>query len=338
MKKFQENLAISFDDILLIPKKSNIATRKDISVKMGEYELPIVSSPMDTVSENKMVAAISKLGGLGIIHRYMDKSKQLEELSLALSETNNKNGIGVAISSKDAFDSNYIKEIITLGCTLVCIDTANGHSQAPLDAVIELKINYPKLRVMVGNVATSEGFVALANAGADYVRVGIGGGSVCTTRIVTGHGVPTLQSLLLVKQAKDELQLSTKVVADGGLRNSGDIVKAFAAGADLVMLGSLLAGCEESPGVVINGFKAYRGMASKEAQQEWRDHVSVEEGISTVVEYKGSVDKIINELVAGVKSGCSYSGVNELSNLHDNAEYIVVSTATMNESKPHAKK
>lgn len=337
MKKYQKKIALTFDDILLVPQDSIISSRKNISVSMHGINLPIVSSPMDTVSEHLMVSAISNLGGLGIIHRYMEPYKQIEELKLAIKLSLNPMGIGVAISSKDAFDEQYIESIISTGCTLICIDTANGHSNAPLEAVKVLKTKYSGVRVMVGNVATKEGYKALATAGADMVRVGIGGGSVCTTRIVTGHGVPTLQSIIDCKAIKDKMDFSALIIADGGIRNSGDLVKAFAAGADLVMLGSMLAGTDQSPGVVVNGFKSYRGMASKEAQKDWRDSVSVEEGISTSVAYKGDVTDVIEQIVKGLQSGCSYTGVDSLSELHQAALYVITSPASLKESNPHGK-
>ena len=337
MQKYLKDIALTFDDILLVPQTSSIASRKNIELSMHGYQLPIISSPMDTVTEHLMASAIANLGGIGIIHRYMEQSKQIQELKLALTLTNQPNGVGVAISSKDAFDTLYIKNILSTGCTLLCIDTANGHSTAPLEAVIELKTKYTNIRVMVGNIATKEGYKALALAGADFIRVGIGGGSVCTTRIVTGHGLPTLQSIIDCKTIKDELNLSALIVADGGIRTSGDLVKAFAAGADFAMLGSMLAGTEQSPGTVINGFKSYRGMASAEAQKDWRDNISVTEGISTTVAYKGDLRDVIDQIVKGLQSGCSYTGVNNLKELHQSALYVLASSSSVKESHPHGK-
>ena len=338
MKKYSDKTFLSFDDILLVPQQSNIKTRKDVELIMKGLELPIVSSPMDKVTENLMATTLADLGGMGVIHRYMDKSQQIIELNLALDSTTNPNGIALAISALDSHDKNFIQTIISLGVKTLCIDTANGHSKATIDAVKHLKSLYPDLAVMAGNVATAEGYALLALAGADHIRVGIGGGSVCTTRVVTGHGIPTLQSIIECYAIKKELNLKASIIADGGLRNSGDLVKAFAAGADLVMLGSLLAGTEQSPGIVVNGFKEYRGMASKEAQQAWRDHVSVAEGISTLVVYKGDVKSVIKELTDGLRSGCSYSGVEKLSDLSSKALYIQTTTLANKESQPHAKK
>jgi IMP dehydrogenase len=191
---------------------------------------------------------------------------------------------------------------------------------------------------MAGNVASKDGFLRLAEAGADSVRVGIGGGSACTTRIVSGHGVPTLQSIMDVSETFQECS----VVADGGIRNSGDMVKAFAAGADAVMLGSMLAGTDEAPGEILtdhNGreVKAFRGMASAAAQKDANGKVSVAEGISTTIPYKGSVSHILEQVRGGLGSGCSYTGVDKLSYLEEFAEYVTVSALSLSESIPHAK-
>ncbi len=189
---------------------------------------------------------------------------------------------------------------------------------------------------MVGNVATAEGYARLADVGADAVRVGIGGGATCITRIVSGHGMPTLQSVMDAYEYKINNNIKTLIVADGGLRTSGDIVKAFAAGADLVMLGSMLAGTEEAPGKLIDGFKELRGMASGEAQMSWKGEISVVEGVSAKIKYKGFVQDIFNQIKGGIGSGCSYSGVSKLSELAENSEYTLVSQASLSESKPHA--
>jgi IMP dehydrogenase len=334
------NKALCFDDILLVPQQSTVVSRHDIDISMNMYNLPVVSSPMDTVTEWNMAAEIAKAGGIGIIHRYMNTAERINQVLMAITEAGDNRvacyGIGVAISAKEALDSQFIQDIISTGAMWVCVDTANGHNESCIAAVKTLKSNYPKLKVMAGNVSTSMGYTILAKAGADAVRVGIGGGATCTTRIVSGHGVPTLQSIIDCSYSKDLNKLSTLIVADGGIKTTGDIVKSFAAGADLVMLGSMLAGTEESPGEVIDGFKNFRGMASAQAQVDWRGEVSVEEGVSTKIPFKGSVTNIINQIKSGIGSGCSYSGVNKLSELADAALYNVVSPLSMGESKPHA--
>jgi IMP dehydrogenase len=330
--------SLCFDDILLVPQISNIRSRKEVDLMMYGYGFPIVASPMDTVCDYKMAYTIANYGGIGFIHRYMDKQDQLLQLQQALdmSTDYSKSGIGIAISSIDVFDTEYIESAIYLGCKWFCIDTANGHNELAIKSVKMLKQYGDDIKVMAGNVATSEGYKYLAMAGADAVRVGIGGGSVCTTRIVTGHGVPTLQSVMDCYEIKKELGLEAMIIADGGLKNPGDIVKAFAAGADLIMLGSMLAGTDESPGDVIDGYKVFRGMASAEAQLDWRGEVSVAEGVSTKIPYRGPVLNILNDIENGLKSGCSYTGVENLSELSDNAIFTIVTSNSINESRPHA--
>jgi IMP dehydrogenase len=332
------NPSLCFDDILLVPQVSNIRSRKEIDLMMYGYGFPVVASPMDTVCDYKMAYTIANYGGIGFIHRYMNKQDQLLQLQQAFIKTteNGRLGIGIAISSIDVFDTEYIQSAIDLGCEWFCIDTANGHNELAVKAVKMLKQYGNNIKVMAGNVATAEGYKYLAMAGADAVRVGIGGGSACTTRIVTGHGVPTLQSVMDCYDAKVEFNLTTMIVADGGLKTQGDIVKAFAAGADLIMLGSMLAGTDESPGDVVDGHKIFRGMASAEAQLDWRGEVSVAEGISTKIPYKGSVISIFSDIENGLRSGCSYTGVENLAELSESAIFTVVTSNSINESRPHA--
>jgi IMP dehydrogenase len=228
---------------------------------------------------------------------------------------------------------------------MLLVDTANGHGKYAIDAVEALRDRFDDVHIMAGNVATADGFARLAAVGADSVRVGIGGGSACTTRLVSGHGVPTLTSIMDCDRWLEEFGAqgidTCSIVADGGIRNSGDMVKAFAAGAHAIMVGSMLAGTEESPGnVFINEqgqhVKAFRGMASREAQKDAIGNVSVAEGISTTLPYKGSVKAILDEIRGGLGSGCSYSGVHNIFELSVFAKYVKVSPASLAESRPHA--
>lgn len=330
--------SLCFDDILLVPQVSNIRSRKEIDLMMYGYQFPIVASPMDTVCDYNMASTIANHGGIGIIHRYMDKQDQLLQLqkTLMMTDEQYKSGVGIAISSIDVFDTEYIESAVDLGCKWFCIDTANGHNELSVKAVRMLKEYKNGIKIMAGNIATAEGYKYLSMAGADAIRVGIGGGSACTTRIVTGHGVPTLQSVMDCYEAKKEFGLRSIIIADGGLKTQGDIVKAFAAGADLVMLGSMLAGSDESPGEVINNHKIFRGMASAEAQLDWRGEVSIAEGISTEIPYKGPVINIFRYIEDGLKSGCSYTGVENLAELSENAIFTIVTSNSINESRPHA--
>jgi IMP dehydrogenase len=310
-------------------------------MNVGGYtwlDLPVIASPMDTVCEKDMAIAIAESGGIGIIHRFMSAKNQIKMVKDVFNYNDLKLPVGAALSS--TFIEEHVEKLIDAGVSMLLIDTANGHSKMAIDATVRLKsVVGDRVHIMSGNVATVEGFVALDSAGADSVRVGIGGGSMCTTRIVSGHGIPTLSSIINVREAKDKFNLNAAIVADGGIRNTGDMVKAFAAGADSVMLGSMLAGTDESPGSLhFEGdkkFKSFRGMASKEANKD--KDIAVAEGISTMIPYKGSVKDIIKDIKGGIGSGCSYSGVDFLHDLYKESMYIKVSPLTVKESLPHGR-
>lgn len=346
MKQYDNKNAICFDDILLIPQYSTVSSRKEVDISTGigrsgrgiVMQVPVIAAPMDTVCDGQMAYAIRKLGGYGIIHRYMSIDKMREELTFIRST--DPVSLGVAVGAR----GDYLERAFTAvsnGAHLILIDTANGHSEYAIKAVKELRRNVGnKVHIMAGNVSTYEGFARLQDAGADSVRVGIGGGSVCTTRIVSGHGMPTLASILDVR-SKIPYGEGASLIADGGIRNSGDAVKALAAGADAVMLGSYLAGTDESPGEVrISGgkkYKIFRGMASAEAQLSAIGNVSVAEGVETTVPYKGSLENVLEEFKGGLGSGLSYTGAHNLKQLHEDSMFIKVSQASLSESRPHAK-
>jgi IMP dehydrogenase len=343
VKEYLASNDICFDDILMVPQYSEVVSRSSVDLKMhiGGYtwlDLPVIASPMDTVCEKDMAIAIAESGGIGIIHRFMSAKNQIKMVEEVYNHNDLGLSVGAALSS--TFVEEHVQKLIKAGVSMLLIDTANGHSSMAIDAVIRLKnIVGDKVHVMAGNVATIEGYIALDVAGADSVRVGIGGGSMCTTRIVSGHGIPTLSSIINVREAKDKFGLNAAIVADGGIRNTGDMVKAFAAGADSVMLGSMLAGTDESPGSLhFKGdkkFKVFRGMASKEANKD--KDIAVAEGVSTMIPYKGSVKDIIKNIKGGIGSGCSYSGVDFLCNLYQESMYIRVSPLTVKESLPHGR-
>jgi IMP dehydrogenase/GMP reductase len=341
MKKYNDTKQLCFDDILMIPQHSNIESRKDVklSMRLGTdivLGFPVIASPMDTVCELDMAVAIGKAGGLGIIHRFMPIEEQIKQVKLASKTVI----VGAAVGAKGSY-LHDAERLVDAGASVILIDTANGHSQYAIDAVKNLKRLFKDIHIMSGNVSTYEGFKALAKAGANSIRVGIGGGSVCTTRLVSGHGIPTLSSILDIVEMRNKSKYSNvAIIADGGIRTSGDMIKAFSAGADAVMLGSMLAGTDEAPGsIMINEFgkyKVFRGMASAEANIG--KDVAVLEGISTKVEYKGRVFDVFKNIAGGLGSGCSYSGVNKLKNLYENAMFIEVSSNTNRENKPHAQK
>lgn len=342
MIEYPDSTGLCFDDILLVPQRSAVMSRHSVNLgmKMGNIHLslPLVAAPMDTVCDVEMCIAMAKAGGIGILHRYMPQEEQVAKADLLARA---EYGFGVAIAS----NGNFIEQaqaLYNVGTRLFCVDTANGHGIYAAMAVRELKMNFPDVHVMAGNISTAEAFAALSDAGADSVRVGIGGGSACTTRLVSGHGIPTLASIIEIQEWRvRHRKFDCALIADGGIRNSGDMVKAFAAGADAVMVGSMLAGTDEAPGNILtdgngNEVKAFRGMASAAAQKDATGKVSVAEGIATTVPYKGSVTHILDNVKGGLGSGCSYSGVNNLYELCDSAEYIKVSPLSVHESRPHA--
>jgi len=336
--------ALTYDDVLLIPQYSDIKSRKEVSLEsiLGpglDFSLPIVSSPMDTVTENEMAKAMAKAGGLGVIHRYNSIREQAELVSLAwgsLTDTGPNNIVAAAVGVTGDFEERATA-VCDAGAKIVCIDVAHGHHSLVKEAIGRLKsVHGDKLHVMAGNVATADGFRALESWGADSIRIGIGNGSICSTRIKTGFGVPSLHMVLECAAVRKK----AKIVSDGGIKNSGDIVKALAAGADFVMLGSLLAGTTETPcglGMTLDGkkFKTYRGMASKEAQEEWKGSYSSDEGVSATIPFKGSVAGILHDLKKGIASGFSYAGARSLKELQEDALFIQQTASGFHESQTH---
>jgi IMP dehydrogenase len=341
MKKYIEK-ALSFDDILLVPQHSDVKSRKNVDLVMNigrdnrliNLGLPIIAAPMDTVCDEYMSVVLANMGATGSIHRYMSNEQQIN-IARNLREDGYINNFFAIGATGDFFE--HAQKLVGEGVSCLIVDTANGHSEIAIRAVERLR-ELP-VHIMAGNVSTWEGFKRLSDAGADSIRVGIGGGSACTTRIVTGHGIPTLASIMdIVEHRKDT---DASIIADGGIRNSGDAVKAFAAGAHAVMLGSVLAGHDESPGEThydSNGnpiSKEFRGMASADAQHS-RGYVSVVEGVSTVIPYKGTVVNTLISFENGIKSGISYSGIDKLSDLSVECMYVEVSSLAKGESIPHA--
>ena len=330
--------AYCFDDVLIKPKYSDVSSRKEIDLsiqfdKKNTLKIPIISSPMDTVTEVDMVCGLNSLGGLGIIHRYNSIIDQSQIVRHA-KRVGSKN-IGAAIGVGD----DAIKRanaLIKSGVNVICVDIAHGHHALMRHTLTTLRNTFGyDIHIMAGNVATLEAFNDLADWGASSIRVGVGGGSICSTRIQTGHGVPTLQTVFDCAQSDRDAVL----IADGGIRNSGDIVKCIAAGADIVMLGSLLAGTDEAPGVVkdINGekIKTYRGMASKDAQLNWRGHYASVEGVTSFVKCQGSLENKINDLLRGIRSGLSYSGCRNITEFQASAEFITQTPLGQIESGTH---
>jgi len=330
--------ALTYDDVLLVPQYSDIRSRSEIDLKTYNFKLPIISSPMDSVTESEMAIAMDKAGGLGVIHRYNNIEEQAYEVSKTKKQSE-KVAAAVGISGDYLERSS---ELIKNGCNVLCLDVAHGHHILMKEALLTLRKNCGNLiTIIAGNVATPQGYMDLSNWGADIIRANIGGGSICTTRVQTGHGFPGLQTIFDCRHIKESFNLKAGIIADGGIRNSGDIVKALAAGADFVMIGSLLAGTDETPGaVMINPetqmkYKIYRGMASKEAQKDWKGSYSSHEGVSSTVPYKGSVRDVLGDLERGIRSGLSYSGVRTIKELQEKAIWIKQTNASQIEGSPH---
>ena len=332
--------ALTYNDVLLVPQYSDIVSRNEVKLTSNlsddQFRLPIIASPMDTVSEKDMVVAMADEGGLAIIHRYNTIEEQIKIVESSIANLVNPDSpVAAAIGTT----GDYLERAVALvghGAKILCVDVAHGHHVLMKLAFLKLReILGDTVHIMAGNVATLEGYNDLVDWGADSVRCNIGGGSICSTRVQTGHGVPGLHTIIDCARSDRD----APIIADGGIRNSGDIVKALAAGADFVMLGSLLSGTDETPGDIINTregkFKAYRGMASKDAQVEWRGRTASLEGIATTVPCKGPVADILLELDRGIRSGLSYSGARTITELQAKARFIRQTSSGQTESGTH---
>ena len=341
--------ALTFDDVLLLPRYSKVLpSETDISLNLTKnikLETPFLSSAMNTVTESKMAIAMAKSGGIGIIHRNLNIKKQSQEVNKV-----KKNGllVGAAIGT-NRDDLIRANSLVTNGVDLIVVDTAHGHSEKVLNNLSKIKkINY-KIPICVGNIATGEAAKKLYNAGADIIKVGIGPGSICTTRMVAGIGVPQITAVMEVSRALRGKKI--KIISDGGIKFSGDIVKAIAAGADAIMMGSIFAGTEESPGkkfkIKNKFYKQYRGMGSIGAmsagsssryfQKNYKDKSKfVPEGVDGRVEYKGYVSKIIYQLQGGLRSSMGYIGAKKLKNIKGNGKFIKITKAGFYESMVHS--
>jgi IMP dehydrogenase len=339
--RMRYTMGLTYDDVLLTPQYSDIRSRSEVSIAStldGPYaylalRLPIIASPMDTISEEEMGVAMWQEGGLAVVHRYNTIERQLEIVDhiIVLSQSNTAAAIG---TSGDYLER--ARALVGAGVRILCVDVAHGHHILMKEALVTLRQVFGDgVHIMAGNIATLEGYNDLVDWGADSVRCNIGGGSICSTRVQTGHGVPGLQTIIDCAGS----DRSAPIIADGGIRNSGDIVKALAAGADFVMLGSLLSGTDETPGDVITTrkgkFKAYRGMASKDAQIKWRGKTSSLEGIATTVPCKGPVAGVLTELERGIRSGLSYSGARTIKELQAKAQFVRQTASGQLESSTH---
>lgn len=339
-EKIVQNKKLCFNDILLVPQYSTLSSRTvpDISTKIGylKLKIPIISAPMDTITGHEMLVAMDKCGGLGILTRYINMpdnkelEKQVGELKLAIA-IGAKN-IGCAIGIR----GNTLKKAKTLldnGCNVICIDVAHGDHVKMYDAinrVIGLKDRY-KFVLMAGNVCTPEAAVTFAANGVDAIKIGVGPGAVCTTRIVTGFGWPQMSAILECAYCVETEYPNVAIIADGGIRNSGDMVKGLWGGADACMIGYMLAGTSDTP--KINGNRIYRGMSSRMASE--RPDIAPE-GIGIEVGDMGKTEEVVEECVKGIRSGLAMGGAENISQLRINVSHIIVSPLSINETLPRS--
>ena len=340
--------SLTFDDVTLVPQYSSILPTDAITncklSKNLNLQIPLISSAMDTVTESKMSIAISKSGGIGVIHRNLAIQKQVAEVQ-KVKRKNYIVGAAIGVNEKDLERAEELSRIKT---DLIVIDTAHGHTKKVLNMIRKIKKKLKNSTLCVGNIATGKAAKFLADNGVDIVKVGIGPGSICTTRLVAGIGVPQLSAIMDVKKALKKYK--TKIISDGGIKFSGDLAKAIAAGADAIMIGSLFSGTTESPGKIIRFkgklYKNFRGMGSVGAmnagsadryyQKKNKDVTKyVPEGVEGMVKYKGPVKEIIYNLIGGLKSSMGYMGAKSITDLQKKGHFIKISKAGFYESMVH---
>ena len=341
--------ALTFDDILLVPKYSSVLpSETNLNINLGNnlnLKIPFLSSAMDTVTESRMATAIAQMGGLGIIHRNLSIAKQFKEIKKVKSK-NLITGAAVGTANEDLLRA---KSILDAGVDLIVIDTAHGHSEKVIKILGKIKKISSKTPVCVGNIATGEAALKLYNEGADILKVGIGPGSICTTRMIAGIGVPQITAIMDVKKSMKNKKI--KIISDGGIKFSGDIIKGLAAGADAIMMGSIFAGTKESPGKKFKYknkfYKAYRGMGSIGAmsagssnryfQKNYKDKSKfVPEGVEARVSYKGLVGEILYQLQGGLRSSMGYIGAKMIKEIQKKARFVKITKAGFYESMVHS--
>ena len=341
--------ALTYDDVLLTPKYSEILPSETvIKTKLSKnlnLKIPIISSAMDTVTESSMAIAIAKLGGIGVIHRNLDIKRQILEIRKVKSK-NLK--VGAAVGA-GPLEIKRAEALLKEKIDLIVVDTAHGHTKKVAEIVKKIKkLKSKKTTLCAGNISTIDAAKFLSKLGVDVIKVGIGPGSICTTRLVAGIGVPQLSAIMAAIKGLGKKKIM--LVADGGIKFSGDISKALAAGADAVMIGSLFAGTNESPGKIIkkNGkyFKSFRGMGSVGAmnkgsadryfQKKQKDPSKyVPEGVEGLVKYKGPIEKIVYQLIGGLKSSMGYLGSKNIKDLRNKPKFVKITKAGFYESMVH---
>ncbi|ARW75776.1 guanosine monophosphate reductase [Lactobacillus johnsonii] len=356
---------LTFDDVLLIPAESHVLPNEvKLDTKLAsnlQLHIPLISAGMDTVTEGNMAIAMAENGGLGVIHKNLSIEAQVEEVKKAKGKTVDPNlphpavdnqgrllaAAAVGVTS-DTFER--AESLLEAGADAIVIDTAHGHSAGVLRKIKEIREHFPNATLIAGNVATGEGTAALFDAGVDVVKVGIGPGSICTTRIVAGVGVPQITAIY--DAASVAQKYGKKIIADGGIKYSGDVVKALAAGGNAVMLGSMFSGTTEAPGTIFTNegkqFKSYRGMGSVGAMSQQHGSSDryfqggvneanklVPEGVEALVPYKGDVSNIIYQIDGGLRAGMGYVGAGTIEELIENSQFVQITNAGLRESHPH---
>lgn len=368
--KITDSFGLTFNDVLLVPGYSDFK-REDLntSTKLSKnitLESPLLSSPMDTVTESDLAIALAQAGGMGFIHRNLTVTDQATEVAKVKDK---KHKVGAAIGVSIGYEER-IEALMQAGVDMVILDSAHGYTSFMLDVLKHIKKTYPSLEVMAGNIATYDAAAAFVAAGADSLRIGMGPGAICTTRIVSGMGVPQITAVM--DTARATVGTDVSVVSDGGVKYSGDVIKALAAGADAVMMGSYFASCEEAPGDVFElganeipsrfksvidtnqpdkkyKFKTYRGMGSMGAMKHgakiksedeyhgksYKDRVLVAEGVEGLVPVKGTVEQMVDQAIGGIKSGMYYVGVKTIDELQKKGQLMQITQASLSESHPH---
>lgn len=356
---------LTFDDVLLIPAESHVLPNEvKLDTKLApnlQLHIPLISAGMDTVTEGNMAIAMAENGGLGVIHKNLSIEAQVDEVKKAKGKTVDPNlphpavdnqgrllaAAAVGVTS-DTFER--AESLLEADADAIVIDTAHGHSAGVLRKIKEIREHFPNATLIAGNVATGEGTAALFDAGVDVVKVGIGPGSICTTRIVAGVGVPQITAIY--DAASVAQKYGKKIIADGGIKYSGDVVKALAAGGNAVMLGSMFSGTTEAPGTVFTNegkqFKSYRGMGSVGAMSQQHGSSDryfqggvneanklVPEGVEALVPYKGDVSNIIYQIDGGLRAGMGYVGAGTIEELIENSQFVQITNAGLRESHPH---
>lgn len=361
--------ALTFDDVLLLPGYTDFS-RADISLstnvtKKITLDIPVISSPMDTVTESTLAIALAHMGGLGIIHRNLSIDQQANEVARVKAK---KLLVGAAVGVSKGFEQR-VTALLKAGADVFVLDAVHGYTKTMISAISWMKKTYPDAEIIAGNIATGAGAQALIDTGVDGLRVGMGPGAICTTRVISGMGVPQITALFDVCSIAKKHH--TPVIADGGLKNSGDMVKALAAGASAVMMGSFFASTKESPGEIYTlkrsevpsrfvsivnkdqeeyTFKQYRGMGSEAAMKKgadvksedefhgksYKDRALVAEGVEGLVPIKGTVKDLLDQAIGGMKSGMFYIGAKNIGELWDKAAFIQITSASLVESHPHS--